>query len=120
MSLLLALHAALRWPVQLLGVAGVVVALAGWVGKRPYARPPRVLLLAFIAAVDFNLLLGLILLFMLQDGFPAPRLAHGGLMLLAALVAHSSAAWRSSDGTPTPYRNQLLVTLISLLFLIGG
>lgn len=70
---------------------------------------------AFTGVLDLNFLLGLILLFGLGGGFPMERLEHAGTMIVAVVVAHSSAAWRKSQNSAVKFRNNFLVVVVALV-----
>lgn len=119
MSMLMTIHGELRWLVALMAVAVIVKFLIGWLGKKPYASIDRTLLKVYTILLDINVLLGLILLFF-GGGFSGPRLEHATTMILAVISAHLAARWRPSADSPTRYRNQMLLVLLSLALVLVG
>lgn len=119
MSMLLSIHGEIRWLVALLAVVIIVKFLIGWLGKRQYASLDKTLLTVYTILMDINVLLGLIVLFF-GGGFSGPRLEHATTMILAAIAAHMTAIWRKSTDSPTKYRNQLLMVLLSLVLVLMG
>lgn len=119
MALLMTIHGEFRWLVALVALVVVVKFLFGWLGKREYSSLDRTLLTILTIALDINVLLGLILLFV-GGGFTGPRLEHATTMLLAAVAAHMTAIWRRSTDSPTKYRNQLLLVLLALALVFLG
>lgn len=80
-QLVLALHSWNRWAVLLALLAALGLAYWGWLGKRPYRRPDRLLGGILIGLLHLQLLLGLTLYFGLS---PWPKLA----------AANRTAAWQ--------------------------
>jgi hypothetical protein len=119
MATLLTIHGEIRWLVALLAIVVIVKFLIGWLGRRPYTSLDRSLLLIYTIVLDINVLLGLILLFF-GGGFSGPRLEHATTMLLAVIAAHMTTIWRRSADSPTKYRNQLLLVLLSLALVLMG
>lgn len=119
MNMLMMIHGEIRWLVALAAVIVVVKFLMGWLGKKEYTSLDRTLLTVYTILMDINLLLGLILLFFF-GGFSGPRLEHATTMILAAIAAHMTAIWRRSTDSPTKYRNQLLLVLLSLALVAMG
>ena len=113
MALLMTIHGELRWAVALMAIVVIVKFLFGWLGKREYTSLDRTLLMIYTILLDINMLLGLILLFF-GGGFSGPRLEHATTMILAVLSAHMAARWRPSADSPTKFRNQMLLVLLSV------
>ncbi|MFO7539576.1 MAG: hypothetical protein R6X32_16180 [Chloroflexota bacterium] len=120
MSFLLTLHGEIRWILALVAVIAIVRFTLGWLRRAEYKGMDRGLMAAYTGFLDLNFLLGLILLFGLGGGLPAHRIEHAVTMLIAVGVAHSSAAWRKSDDAALKFRNNLIVVVASLLFVILG
>jgi hypothetical protein len=119
MDLIRTIHGELRWIIVLVAAIVVVKFLIGWLGKRDYTPLDRGLLIGYTSLMDINLLIGLILLF--TYGLSgAYRLEHAVTMILAVVVAHMSAIWRKSTDSPTKFRNQLLMVVLSLLLVLAG
>lgn len=60
---LLHTHNLTRWIVLIAAVVAIVLALMGRFGKRPFGKEHRVANLAFVASMDLQLVLGLLLYF---------------------------------------------------------
>jgi len=117
--MLLTIHGELRWLVVVVAAIVIIKFLIDWLGKKEYASLDRTLLMIYTIVLDINVLLGLILLFF-GGGFSGPRLEHATTMILAVIAAHMTAMWRRSADSPTKYRNQLLMVLLSLLLVAMG
>lgn len=120
MGTLMTIHGEVRWIVAILAVVVIIKFAIGWLGKRNYTSLDRGLLSAYTILLDINVLLGLILLFFNGGGFTGPRLEHATTMLLAVIAAHMTAMWRRSTDSPTKYRNQLLLVVLSLVLVFFG
>lgn len=83
--ILLYAHSGIRYLVLLAGVAVVVFALAGVVGRKPYDPRMRVLSGVFAMFMHLNVLLGLALLF--TRPFAPYLIGHISLMIFAAVAA---------------------------------
>jgi len=120
LTFVLTLHGEIRWLVALAGVAAIVKLAAGLARGSDYGRADRILMAAFTGLLDLNVLLGLVLLLFLPGGFPAYRLEHAVTMLLAAVAAHLSAAWRKSPEPARRLRNDLIVIVVALALVVVG
>ncbi len=60
---LLAFHGWLRWVVLVAAIAAIFVAFSGWGGTKPAGTNLRRFSVIFVAAIDLNFLVGLILYF---------------------------------------------------------
>lgn len=119
MAMLLRFHGDIRWLVVIVAAVVIIKFLIGWLGKKQYAPLDKKLLTAYSILLDINVLLGLILLFSTR-GPNGPRMEHATTMILAVVAAHATAIWRKSNDSPTKYRNQLLMVLLSLALVIVG
>ena len=122
MDILLTVHSWLRWLILFIAVVAAVKFLVGWLSKSAFQSMDRGLLMGFSGLMDLQATLGIILLLwggFTGTGFPAYRLAHGLIMILAAAVAHMSARWRNSDDV-TRFRNNLFLIFGSLLLVLIG
>jgi hypothetical protein len=105
---LLWLHSWWRWLVLIAGVVALVQAWTGWLGAQPWTPRARMFGLAFIIALDVQLLTGL-LLYVVESPFTRaafmdfratmrnPHLRfwaveHGPPLLLAVVLAHVGQA----------------------------
>lgn len=119
MEIIRTIHGELRWVIAIVALIIIIKFAIGWLGKRDYQSLDRTLLLVYTILMDVNLLLGFILLFALGVSGMA-RLEHAVTMILAVVAAHLTALWRNSEDSPTKYRNQLLMVLLSLVFVLLG
>lgn len=119
MDLIRTIHSELRWILVIVAAVIIVKYLVGWLGKREYQHLDRSLLVGYTSLMDVNLLLGLILLF--TYGLTAThRIEHAVTMILAVAAAHMTAIWRKSTDSPSKFRNQLLMVILSLLLVLAG
>lgn len=122
MEILLMAHSGLRWLVLLLAGIAIVKFLVGWLRHSPYTGMDRGLMAGYSGLMDLQVTLGLILLVwsgVAGAGFPLYRLAHGLIMILAAVVAHLSARWKNEEA-PLRFRSNLLLVSGSLILVLLG
>lgn len=119
MDIIRTIHGELRWVIAIVAIAILIKFAIGWLGKRNYQPLDRSLLLGYTILMDINLLLGLILLFTYGINVTY-RIEHAVTMILAVVAAHMTAIWRRSEDSATKYRNQLLMVLLSLVFVVLG
>ncbi len=122
MNILLMIHSILRWVILLVAVIAVVVFLVSWLRRSTLNGMDRGLMSGFSGLMDLQATLGIILLIwggLGGIGFPTYRIEHGLIMILAAVVAHLSARWRSAE-EPLRYRNYLFTILGSLILVLIG
>lgn len=122
MNILLSVHSWLRWLILLVAVVAAVKFLVGWLSKSAFQGMDRGLMAGFSGLMDLQATPGIILLLwggFSGTGFPLYRLAHGLIMILAAVVAHMSARWRNSDDM-IRFRNDLFLIFGSLLLVLIG
>ena len=130
-------HGLLRWAVLAAAVAAILVAFSGWSGTKPAEKNLRLASVIFVIAMDFELLIGLLLFF---GASPITRAAlanlgeamknhesrfftieHTVLMLLAVTCAHVGGALSRKGRTDlAKYRGAAIAYLISLLLMLGG
>jgi hypothetical protein len=116
------IHSILRWVILLVAVIAIIVFLVAWLRRSQLQGVDRGLMSGFSGLMDLQATLGIILLIwggLGGIGFPAYRIEHGLIMVLAAVVAHLSARWKNVDG-PVRYRNYFLIILGSLLLVLLG
>ncbi len=122
MEELLTLHSIVRWIVVLVAAVALVKFTLGWLRHANPNSMDRGLTSGFSGLMDLQALLGLIYLVwggFAGVGFPAFRLEHGGLMIVAAAVAHLPMRWRNETG-PLVLRNNALVIVAVLVIVILG
>ncbi|OGO72110.1 MAG: hypothetical protein A2Z49_10350 [Chloroflexi bacterium RBG_19FT_COMBO_56_12] len=138
-AVVLAIHNILRWVVLILGIWAVVRAWRGWLGKREWADSDRKVGVFFSAAIDTQLLLGLLLYFFLSPitkgalrDFGAVMSAggdlsffaveHVGMMVLAVIFAHlGSAMAKKAKDAPSKHKQAAIwfsLTMLSILVAI--
>ena len=120
MDTILTIHGLIRWLVAIVGLIAMVKFAYGWLSKADYIPLDKRIMSTYTISLDINVLLGLILLFGLSGGFTMNRVEHATTMILAAIVAHLSAIWRKSDSSTVKFRNNLIVVVVSLLFVFMG
>lgn len=104
---LLHTHNVTRWLVLIAAAIALFLALLGYVGRRPHMRPHRLANLAFVIAMDVQILIGLVLYVVsplvqtaLGDMSAAMRVhelrffavEHIAVMLVAVVLAHVGGA----------------------------
>lgn len=114
-------HSGLRFLVLLLGVAALAYYAYGMATGRPFDRTASLLRVAWVASVDLQVVLGLVLVLL---GIWYPMLAgHLVLMLAALVVAHvTSVMARRSALTDAvrSHRLMLIGVVLALLLIVGG
>ncbi|MEJ2708099.1 MAG: hypothetical protein P8074_10845 [Anaerolineales bacterium] len=134
---ILAIHNVLRWFVILAGLVAVILAYAGWFGKRQWTSADRMAGLFFSIGMDLQVLLGLILYFFLSpltravfQNFGAAMsdaqirffgLEHIFYMILALILVHvGRAVSRRPKEAVMKHRNAAIAyTLAFVLILIA-
>lgn len=122
MNILFMAHSGLRWLVLLVAVLAIVKFLTGWLQRGQYKGLDRGLMAAFSGLIDLQSLLGVVLLVwsgLTGVGFPFFRIAHGLIMVAAAVVAHLSRRWKHADDG-TRFRNDLFLIVGSLILVLIG
>jgi hypothetical protein len=122
MNILLIIHSILRWVILLVGVIALVVFLVNWLRRSKLQGVDRGLMSGFSGLMDLQATIGIILLIwggLAGIGFPAYRIEHGVIMILAAVVAHLSARWKNAEET-LRYRNYFFIILASLVLVFIG
>ncbi len=122
MNILFMAHSGLRWLVLFVAVIAIIKYLIGWLQGGQYKGMDRGLMAAFSGLMDLQSLLGVILLVwsgLTGVGFPFFRIAHGLIMVAAAVVAHLSRRWKNADDA-TRFRNDLFLIVGSLILVLIG
>jgi hypothetical protein len=122
MSILLVAHSWLRWLILLIAILAIVKFLAGWLRASTYQGMDRGLMSAFSGLMDLQATMGIILLLwngFAGTGFPLYRIAHGLIMIFAAVLAHMSGRWKNADSA-TRFRNNLFLIAGSLILVLIG
>ncbi len=123
---LLIVHSWLRWVILLVAAVALVKLVVGLAGKREYDRMTGGLMAAFSGLMDLQVVIGIVQLIVgwraysaAAGGFPLPQIEHLGVMLVAALIAHLPARWKSKLDA-IRYRNTLIVLVVALLLIVIG
>ncbi len=121
MGIVLMLHSLWRWVVLALAIIALLKFALGWLQKKNPDTLDRRLLLAFTASLDLQVLLGIILIvnLFLTGASNRTALEHTIVMLVAAVVAHTSAIWRKRADNLF-LRNNAAIVLVTLLLIIVG
>ena len=123
MDIVLIIHSIVRWLIVAVAVIAIVKFTIGWRSGGTFSGMDRGLTSAFSGLIDLQVLLGFIYFFWnglaAGIGFPAFRIEHMVVMLVAAVVAHLSALWKNSeDGLR--FRNSLFIVLDTLIIIFIG
>lgn len=119
MSFFFAAHSGLRYLVLLVGIVALAYLAWGWLGRRPFERPARILLSAFVGLVDLQVLLGVATL-LTRPFYPALT-GHIVMMVLAAGAAHGfSVSARRSTEPHKRYGRALAGVVVALVLIVGG
>lgn len=123
MEFILQLHSWVRWLIVLVALAALVVFGLIWLGRLRPSKGTWGLMSAFAGLVDLQMLLGIIYLLWnglaTGIGFPMYRIEHAITMVIAAVVAHMNARWRSA-ADPVRARNNVLIILGVLVLIYLG
>jgi heme A synthase len=112
-------HSGMRYLVLLLGVLTAAVALVGFMRKRPVDNAGLLLLRLFTAAIDIQVLLGIVTL--ITGRFFGALMGHIFMMIAAAAVAHlGSVRLKKAEPTARGYGMLLATALIPLALMIAG
>ena len=134
---LLAFHGLLRWVVLAAAVAAIFVAISGWKGAKPVSGMLLRFGIVFVAAMDLEFLLGLILYF---GASPVTKMAfqnmavamkdhemrffaveHTTYMFVALILAHVGGVLSRKGKTDlAKYRGAAICYSLSLLLMLAG
>ena len=134
-ALVLLLHSWLRWGVLFLGLTTFWQSLTGWISGRNVSPEERHTQLAFISALDIQVLLGLALYFVLSPNTPrslsALRMSmtnavlrffaieHISAMLVALLLVHFSSVMSRRAIHPAARHRRWFLGMLFALVIIG-
>jgi hypothetical protein len=123
---LLIVHSWLRWVILLVAAVALVKLVVGLAGKREFDRMTGGLMAAFSGLMDLQVVIGVVQLIVgwraysaAAGGFPLPQIEHLGVMLVAAVIAHLPARWKSKPDA-IRYRNTLIVLVVALVLIVVG
>lgn len=118
MTILFHAHSGLRYLVLLVALAAVVWFLWGWLASRPFERPGRIVMAAYVGLVDVQVLIGLVLFF---AGRRPPGIhGHMGLMIAAALVLHVASAISKREPGPARHGLPLAGSALAATLIVAG
>jgi heme A synthase len=112
-------HSGLRYLVLLVGIAALAYFAYAFITRRPVDRAATLLRVGFVALLDVQVLLGLLLVFL---GLWYPAMAgHLAMMVAALVVAHAASvmARRGTDAVRS-HRVMLIGVALTLLLIVGG
>lgn len=124
-------HMVWRWVLLAAGLAVVVKALLGWLGKKPWSKLDDQLGMLYTITVDVQFLLGLILWFvgpfritnagaLMSD--PLGRfyiIEHPLMMFVALVLAHiGRSRSRKAESDVQKHRTAFIFYLLSFLFIV--
>ena len=122
MNILLTIHSVLRWVILLVAIVAIMKFLIGWLRRSQFQGMDRGLMSGFSGLMDLEATIGIILLLwggFTGIGFPAYRIEHGLIMVIAAVTAHQSTRWKNADD-PIRFRNNLFLVLSTLVLVLIG
>lgn len=119
MEILLKAHSGVRWLVLVALLVTLIVSLIAWLRGQ---GSPRKFMSISTGVMDLQALMGIILLLwagFTGGGFPAKRLEHAVTMLIAVVVGHLAAKWKSAPPA-VQGRNYTITIIVILLLVIAG
>ncbi len=122
MTILLTLHDIVRWAIIVVAVVAIIKFALGWLQKQSFDKMSNGLASGFNGLMDLQATLGLLYLLITGftgQGFPAYRIEHTIIMIVAVAVAHSAAMWKKKDDV-TRYRNTLITIIVVLIIVAIG
>ena len=118
MGFVLMLHSIVRWAVAALAVVVSVKFALGWLRQMKFEKLDKGLAAGLLGAMDLQATLGLILL--VFGGFqPAYRIEHTVTMIVAVVVMHLQARWKTAPDA-LRFRNTLFCVLGSFALIFAG
>jgi hypothetical protein len=111
-------HSGVRYLVLLAGVVALVYLVRAVLARKPEGKGGRVVMSAFVGFLDLQILLGIILV-ALGDFYPA-LVGHIITMVIAAVVAHGSAAYAKRSGGDRADQIRLAGVVITLVLIVVG
>jgi hypothetical protein len=99
MVVLLEIHSILRWIIVVVGFVAIIKFLIGMARNSAFTKMDRGLSSGFSGLIDLQVTLGLLYFFITGFGgvgFPLFRIEHMVTMLVAAVIAHTSAMFKKA------------------------
>lgn len=123
MNTLLVVHSHTRWLILFVALIAIVKFAVGWLKGGPFKGMDRGLTAAFSGLMDLQAVIGLIFLLWsglaAGAGFPMNRIEHAFTMILAVVVGHLPARWKSAPDA-IRFRNALFCVLGGLALVFAG
>lgn len=122
MNFVLMIHSILRWLIVIVGGVTLVKLGMGWLRGQGFAKMDKGLVSGFSGLMDLQMLLGLIYLIgdgVAGTGFPMDRIEHAGTLILAVVVSHLPARWKTA-GDQIRFRNSFLAILAAMFLIYVG
>jgi len=122
MAEILMIHSYLRWLVVTVALIACIKLLIGWRLGTGFRVLDGRLLTVFCAAMDLQVLVGLVYLLwsgLSGPGFPHYRLEHTVIMIIAVFFAHLPARWKSLDDR-VRFRRSFFAVLVALAMVFAG
>jgi hypothetical protein len=114
-------HGLFRWILLLLGVVSIFAAFAGWNAATPPGKNLLRLGIAFVVALDIELISGVLLYFGASPNLRTAFIGHGVIMFIAVLLAHvGGALTRKAPTDALKYRAPAILWTLSLLVMLAG
>jgi hypothetical protein len=115
-------HSLLRWVILPVAVLALVKLALGLIRKTDYDKMTNRLVAGYSGLMDLQSTLGFIFMLwsgLADEGFPRYRIDHAVALLLAVVVAHLPARWKSKPAAER-HRNTLLAIIVSLVLVAVG
>lgn len=122
MQILLMIHSIVRWLIVIVALVAVVKFAIGWLRGGAFKGMDRGLASGFSGLMDLQVTLGIILLVwsgLAGAGFPMFRIEHATTMIIAAVLGHLPARWKTAADS-VRFRNTLFCILGALLLVYVG
>jgi len=122
MGILLMVHSILRWIIVLVAAVAVVKFALGLAQRRAFDGLSQGLMTGISGLMDLQAALGLVYLIgagLAGAGFPAYRIIHGAVMLVAAALVHLNVRWKNAAAAAR-YRACLLLILGAGVLVFAG
>ena len=122
MQILYIAHWSIPWLILTIGMYAIVKFVRGYMNEVAFTDADSRLVIIFSGLMDLQALIGLIYFLwsgFIIDAFPAYRIGHGIIMLIAAIIPHFSPLWKDTDSS-TRYINNFYLLLASFLLMLVG
>jgi hypothetical protein len=116
------IHSLVRWLIVIIAAVAAVKFGLGWYRGDKFQSMDRGLAAGFSGMLDLQVTLGLIYFIwdgIAVEGFPAFRIEHAIIMIVAAVVAHLHVMWKDTEDK-IRFRNSLFIVLDVLILIFIG